>query len=860
MTIAAAGFFDTRQRIYNAVQEGRLDQALLTEFFPSGQLLDEEAVLWDYKITLPNPLGPKPSKDETLEHGAKLAEVVKDAVAFYNSYGGYLVAGIDDKTRDVVGYSGTFDTADLNQKIQGATGVSVETVFRLLDVGSIKPGASLGILYIPKRPFGLKPAQFKKNAPENAYGKKAYSKDDFYLRERDRCIPSRTPEDFEYLYSTREVDYSLSTNEVIDNNLPSRDQEFTGLIGRDEQITKLWSWLSDGFSPIKILSGLGGVGKTSIAYSFAERLIFKRGTSIDRIVWLGAKVETFSGELNRFVATSRTDFATVNELLVNILLETGCPKTLIADDISDEHLLELCSEHLSAHRYLLLVDNVDSMKDDEQQLVFHLLTQVCSSSRTKCIITARRNLGAHRAYYIEVEGFGYDDFVRFVEEKANLLQIKNPIKTGELQDFWASSGGSPLFTLSVLRLMMLGDTLRDALKNWRGSDGEAVRDAAFRREIGRLKRKEASVLLALCHVPSASAVQLSAILNLSRFEIQEAIDGLRAFSMMEVETDLLGGSTYSIPATLALVRPLVESRVTDHDEVAQRCAEYTALSNNKAPYVGEVVTRAIALLATKKHSEAISLVRSALSELPEDGDLLCLLGRCYQESGNDSRAKDELSRAFDLGCRKRELFTHWTAILERQEDWSNLVNLSEKAYEATSIEWFRIKQVVGKLQLGDALGRGGNYPDATRLYEESLNLVIASLRRRLLSSDRSEFSRLRSNLALRWLGAVRMSIGSQMDDERRMFGAYFKAITVFKLRSDAVYLSTTTVVSDWTSRFETRKTLSDTARDYILQTIERLNRLISIVDKISATVGEQRFVEASELLIRRLDNILVKDN
>ena len=824
------GIFETRAKIYDAIEAGQVDRALIDLLLAEGEPTGEEAAFWDFKASLPASLGPKPPKFALDEHNAKMAEIVKDAVAFYNSYGGYLVVGIKDKSHEILGYSNAFDSADLNQRIQGATNVSIETIYRVIDISDRKLGARLGLLYIPRRRLGVTPAQFKKNAPESGFGKAAYSKDDYYFRERDRCIPAKTPDNFEFLYGSRQFDYVSVADDFIENNLPARDQDFTRLIGRDDQLAQLWSWLADSFSPIKILSGLGGVGKTSIVYTFAERLIFRRGVALDRVVWLGAKSETFSGELDRFVPVARTDFVTIEQLLYNILFETGCPKSAIPEDATEENLLELCREHLAVHRYLLIVDNVDSLTDEEQQLVYHLLTQLCSSARTKCIITARRNLGAPRAFYIEVEGFNLDDFTRFVQDKMALLKLKGELKPKEIAHFREVSGGSPLFALSILRLMALGDALHEALRHWKSSDGEAVRDAAFSREIGRLKLNEARILLALCHLPSASTAQLAAILDISRYEVQQAIETLRAFSMTEIDTSLAGGATYSIPSALGLVRPLVEARVPDHVRIGKLCDEYTDIAKNKKPFIGDAVTRAVALLHIGDRKGATSVVTTALAALPDNPDLLCLLGRCYQESGDSARARETLARAHQLGCRKRELFVHWLSVLDAQEDWKGVVDLADSGEKATKLCLFRLKRNAARLQLGDEQARSSNYRGAIELYETALDDILSGLRTYQDGSDRSELHRLSSTIALRWLGTVKMSAGLAGDDERRIFGAYSKAILTYRLRQDNVLLAALSTLSAWLARVEGRRGLSDTAREHLGLALERLKRLEQTID------------------------------
>jgi hypothetical protein len=40
--------------------------------------------------------------------------------------------------------------------------------------------------------------------------------------------------------------------------------------------------------------------------------------------------------------------------------------------------MRLIKEHLSSFSYLIVLDNVDSFSDEDQQQTFHLMTQLCS--------------------------------------------------------------------------------------------------------------------------------------------------------------------------------------------------------------------------------------------------------------------------------------------------------------------------------------------------------------------------------------------------------------------------------------------------------------------------------------------------
>ena len=102
-TIEADSVFNRRTRLYQFVKSGEIGSQVADELLPGGEPLLYERALWDYKIKFPSPTVTKLPDDLHQEHITEVAELIKDVVAFYNSNGGYLLAGVDDKSRKVVG-------------------------------------------------------------------------------------------------------------------------------------------------------------------------------------------------------------------------------------------------------------------------------------------------------------------------------------------------------------------------------------------------------------------------------------------------------------------------------------------------------------------------------------------------------------------------------------------------------------------------------------------------------------------------------------------------------------------------------------------------------------------------------------
>src|SRR5207247_442002 len=96
--------FSLRRRLYAAITAEQLNQKVLKDLLPDGRPHLFERQMWDYKEQLPLPPNGRPTPEQKQIYEAKLAEVVKDIVSFYNSYGGYLVIGVRDNPRGVVGF------------------------------------------------------------------------------------------------------------------------------------------------------------------------------------------------------------------------------------------------------------------------------------------------------------------------------------------------------------------------------------------------------------------------------------------------------------------------------------------------------------------------------------------------------------------------------------------------------------------------------------------------------------------------------------------------------------------------------------------------------------------------------------
>src|SRR6266705_4392503 len=373
--------FQRNRRLATFIKNGDLGRNVLDELLPTGCAHPYEKSLWDYKRELPClPQLRKHSDAERNSYAAEMSHIVKDVVAFYNSHGGYLIIGVDDKTREIVGFDKTFDCSDLIKKVLGATKHEIDCHCKCHTVCVNGADRQVGILLIPRRPDSRDAAQFRRDAPVDANGKQAYRVGHIYFRRGDSCVPAQASEDFTFLCSPErrsiaDPDESFRYN-ALDNNLGPRDPGFIKFIGREEYLRELWRWLCDPFSPVKLLAGLGGVGKTTLAREFVEDVITSPPNGLEKAVWLSAKRQLYTASLGQYRPTSRVDFTDTPSLLRAILAELGTPVESIDPESSTQDLVEEVVNSLRILPCLIVIDDVDSLAPEQQHDVFHTIIRI----------------------------------------------------------------------------------------------------------------------------------------------------------------------------------------------------------------------------------------------------------------------------------------------------------------------------------------------------------------------------------------------------------------------------------------------------------------------------------------------------
>lgn len=238
------------------------------------------------------------------------------------------------------------------------------------------------------------------------------------------------------------------------HNLPPKPYE--QLIGRDEWVNRALNILRDpNAPPIVAITGIGGIGKTALAYEVAQRVV-EDGLLKDAL-WESAKqYELLGGDI-----VARPDVAITKESLLNsIARQLGRFEMLQLHP--DERRLRL--QYILQHNpYLIVVDNLETI--EEYQALVEELTNLLKLSRA--ILTSRIRLEPNEHIQgVHVKGLSESAAIEFLRQEAQEKSI-SPIAMAEdsaLKRIAEATGGMPLamkfFTAQVSAGLSIGEELQ----------------------------------------------------------------------------------------------------------------------------------------------------------------------------------------------------------------------------------------------------------------------------------------------------------------------------------------------------------------------------------------------------------------
>ena len=461
---------------------------------------------------------------------------------------------------------------------------------------------------------------------------------------------------------------AVAESRVLESTLPSRESVAPQFVGRQAELQQLHKWVNDPYSSAWLLAGDGGKGKTAIAYEFAVSIAQDPPSELQYVIWMSAKARQF--EAGRTVDIGAPDFWDLPSALDCVLQAYGCPGIADLDIRAKERE---CREYLSLLPALVVLDDIDSLEDDDAVSFFLNRTKTSS----KFLLTSRR--ARYAMERTQIRGFELEDEgIDFVKSRVQMYGLTSTQFTRSvIRDILNVCEGSPLFVQDLLRLCKVGETPHSATNKWRESGGEAARRYALGRELDMLSVPAHKALLTCAaYSGSASLAEIQVAANLLENECRNAVDELQELFLLPTPQLVEGQPRFSINVN---TRKLVLDVEGDSDLVRRIRSAIKSIRNqtNTTPRdrgrIREYTRQAVSLVKLNKHSAAEAALLNALESHPENPDLHGMLGWVYKAWKPQVRytdARNHFRRASRLKCKSKDTYLHWSRMESGRQEWT----------------------------------------------------------------------------------------------------------------------------------------------------------------------------------------------
>lgn len=673
------------EQVFTSIELTDVGTGVTDLLVPDGNPLLFENSLWDFKRKPPT-LAKNPDKEARDKYKYEIHELIKDIVSFHNSYGGYLIFGVEDSGLNrIVGCDAELDLGDLEQRIKALTGADLTLYQNRLEIST----TNLLLLLIPRRRSNVNPLHFLKAA--TPLGKKrAFEKGSIYVRVKDQCRPANnSTDDWKFLFSERKISSSDShdTKDRTPSNLPPRDPDLVRFVGRADELSLLRAWILDPRNPIKLISGMGGLGKTSVAYRFSEELASTGAGNFDFIAWVTAKKSTFSALRGEMVKTTRHDFSTTDDLLKRLItLIAG--ESSIDDDMDQGDLIETLTDALIYQPSFIVVDDLDSLSPNEQRACATILQQIVfrtvdrDHAPSKILLTSRLDQGLAPTTVIKISGLGQDEFEQHIYNLCKQFEL-DKFRHSVVKEIYKTASGSPLFASAIVRLAKLGENPKDICKTWATRDGEEIREFAFKRELDRLSNLSASILLAVVNLEEVGTEELLEVVETTKGKLRDHISELQSFHLLSKTENSYGDPVLTTSKELVASAEILRKKLGQRSqEVERRCATIRKNQGDQTRIIGRKIREIVGFWNEGNYPEALIVAKDLAMRNPKNGDVLCALAGANLKVSPKQyiQADNACTKAIEYSCARPELFDYTVLAKQGVEDWQGLLIFSEKKH------------------------------------------------------------------------------------------------------------------------------------------------------------------------------------
>ncbi len=333
-------------------------------------------------------------------------------------------------------------------------------------------------------------------------------------------------------------------------NLPARP--YTELVGRDSEFHRLMGVLKRDQGGVISIVGMGGMGKTALAWELAEQ--YWESGQCDDLIWTSAKLEELvGGEIQPLAEAGDFFGGSVQpkaQLSLTELVDTLCQQLGRRDliGVPDSERWDTIRRLLQARHYLVVIDNLETA-ENYRQLARHMERLLTTSW---ALITSRVAVPLETAFEFKLGPLSETASITLLQKEATHrnIQALQQANESELRQIAHSTGGLPLalkLVAGLLRRYALEQILAN-LQSVTGSTKELYR-FIYWTAWNKLSREARLVLVAMrgfADVAPHKALQIVSTVD-DDAKFTEAVAELLTLSLLDSsENPRLGRRYYTI--------------------------------------------------------------------------------------------------------------------------------------------------------------------------------------------------------------------------------------------------------------------------------------------------------------------------
>lgn len=618
------------------------------------------------------------------------AGILRLICALHNSYGGFILFGVHDKTRRAGHNKVRVDSEKINRKLREVLSQPLEV--QLYDYES--PTGAVQVLIVPVRGAMSPPIYSTKRLGDQVPGK-------IFLRKGAEVLEARGS-DLPFLYSDRvgTLLAAETTDASVPASLPPSPATIQEFVGRFRVIESVIDWMTSSRDPRLFLWGQGGSGKSTIAYEAAvliadggKNLKNKYGMVLDRVLFISGKATYLDPHSGRVKEVYEPDFKDGLDIFRAILHLAGWADLDKINGYNRDQAIDALEELFEIETLLIVIDDIDTLTTSNVDAGMEELFLVLSRSRsgTKLLYTLRGFPSYAPNAAVEVPGLRKEEFDQFVELCCDKFSVESA-DSAERNWIEEQSEGRPLAIETIIGMRRITSSYSEAFKRWKENSSEA-REYLFKREYQQLSRDDRGrnllAALSVFDAPQSFDALLS-VLGFSTEQLQDAIAETRDI-FLRVSNGKASGDVYSIGAATRLFILEVSKQLDMYSTIEAKVNHFKSkLGRSPAAFV-PILDRASKALRTDNALDAVQLLTkedfpAAFKEHPE---VKALLGQAYAKLKPPRvvEARQCFEAAFALGHRNYKMYLEWLELEKtNRTEVLNGIEICRKVTEGEDFE------------------------------------------------------------------------------------------------------------------------------------------------------------------------------